>query len=85
MASTLAKKPTNRDFQGLCERRSFVVHDVALPAFQLGNGSLIHTNPRSGEPAGQVILTYSWFQRQSRFPNTVPNDVLGFRDASLFH
>jgi hypothetical protein len=59
MPSTLAKKPTNPDFQSLCERRDFIVHDVALTAFHLGNGSLIHTNPRSGEPAAQVIRSIS--------------------------
>lgn len=85
MGLSLAKKPTNPDFQGLCERRNFIVHDVALTAFQLGNGRLIHTNPRSGEPAAQVILRYSWFQRQSRFPNTMPNDVFEFRDAGFLH
>jgi len=85
MGLSLAKKPTNPDFQGFCERRNFIVHNVPPTAFQLGNGRLIHTNSRSGEPPAQVLLRYSWLQSQSRFTNTVPNDVLGFRDASLFH
>ncbi len=81
----LSEEPSNRNLQRLGDGRHFIVHEIAGLALHAGNCGLVHGDPFSSEPSGQILLGNWRDGAKPGLSDSLAYDVSLWTLAGLFH